>query len=485
MTTSPIFIIGSARSGTTALCEILNTATNADFHMEPQPNLNVESRPKLHGINLDYKKILQTTVGERIDQAPRIYGEKNVTLTAFIKELYELYDARFVFLVRDGREVVQSMMNWHTEMFGNFYRECKYPVKLSERAQKVIDDLPLEKDTSNYSRPRPVPGDPWYEQWPDFTLHQMLCWYWWKINTVALDSLDSIPCKNIVYFNFSEPYSLIEQIGNIFNSFRLEGFDESVVNKMLTTRINSIENRIGGLRRWPVWMDWSDKKLDQFWEICGDTMEKLLMNLPSRRYTKDYGSWWESNEVDHQFFVDIYNDRLPQHEAFMKWVKGNDVKSALDVGCGHSIGYQEFFSDIPYTGVDISLKAVDWCQNGQHKNVHTWRCADIIITNLYYKHDLVFCQGTIENVYDMDSLVRRMSARAKKYIYITAFKGYFPDLQEHEYHWNERYKCYDNKLSPIRTRKLLKELGFKKIEIFQQATSKTDIPFETVIIATR
>ena len=44
---------------------------------------------------------------------------------------------------------------------------------------------------------------------------------------------------------------------------------------MLQERINSIAHRTGLCQRLPGWRDWSDKELDQFWEIAGETMELL------------------------------------------------------------------------------------------------------------------------------------------------------------------------------------------------------------------
>ena len=44
--------------------------------------------------------------------------EKNVTFGPFIDRLATLSDVRFLFVYRDGRDVVTSLINWHDHLFG-------------------------------------------------------------------------------------------------------------------------------------------------------------------------------------------------------------------------------------------------------------------------------------------------------------------------------------------------------------------------------
>ncbi len=489
------FILGCARSGTTSLCRILNEADNGLCLLEPEPNLNRQSRLLLDGKLDDPKAVLLDALLPRMREhlaGAAIYGEKNVTLTAFIRELDELFSGKLLFVTRDGREVVQSMMNWHNEMFGNFYRECKDPGELSEAARTVLAKLPVEQDSTDFSRPRPGPDDPYHRRWASMSRHEMLCWYWAFINDYALDRLESIPREHWLRVDYSggdiagEVMAATEFIG-------LHCLTRSDIRKMLAERINSIAQRTGEQTFLPSWQDWSDKQLEQFWSICGGTMARLGYARPQdpadRRYTPDYGNWWRSDDADEKFFQGIYDDRLPQHQAMMDWagplLANGDIKTVCEVGCGRGIGYAEFFRDVRFTGVDISEKEIAFCREHLANERHTWLCCDFVRRPPDEKFDLIFCQGTIENVYDMDALIRAMAGCSRKYLYITAFKGYFPDLQNHEYHWNPVYCCYDNRLSPGRVAELLGELGFSNIDIRPQKTLKADIPQETVIIASR
>ncbi len=489
------FLFGCARSGTTSLCRILQRAENADCLMEPGPNLNVESRQLLDGQLPDPNSVLLDHLLPRIEKGlatHQFYGEKNVTLTAFIEQLHELFESKLIWVTRDGREVVASMQNWHNEMFGNFYRECEDPGNLSEPAKATLAQLPLEDDTSNYSRPRPRPGDPYYDKWPRMSRHEMLCWYWAFINDYAMDRLQAIPEDRWLRVDYSAP-DRVAEVTKAVDFLALRGIPPKTTDRMLQSRINSLADRTGTTTKCSTWQDWSDKELDQFWEIAGDTMVRLGYFRPSdprqRRHTPDYGAWWKSQTVGHDFFDEIYNDRLPQHQALMAWAEERKsegkIETVCEVACGHGIGYAEFFADCSYLGVDISEKEIAWCRENHDNPRHRWRCLDFISEPPDEESDLVFCQGSIENVYDMDGLIRGMAHCAKRYIYFTAFKGYFPELDQHVYEWNPAYTCYENRLSVRRTRQLLRELGFAQVEIFPQRTSKPDIPYETVVIASR
>jgi hypothetical protein len=485
------FIFGCARSGTTSMAKILDTASNAQCLIEPNPNFNVESRMFLEGKLGNPYHCLSDIIFARakpVIEKGDIYCEKNVTLFAFINELFELFNCKFVFTARDGRDIVQSMHNWHNELFGNFYRECKDPGRLSPKAAKLISELPVEGDTSDFSRPRPKPGDPYYEKWPNMSRHEMLCWYWNFVNNYILDKLTKLPKQSWIIVDYTSP--TVDEIKKVFDFLNLEGFDCQKVESILKSRVNSLSERTGDSCPSGSWQDWTDGELCQFADIAGSAMQRLGYwqgGLPhSIRFCRDYGEYWRK-DTDLAFYQYIFKDREPQHRAFMDWVKERDeaIETVCEVGCGRGVGYAEFFADKNYTGIDISMDNIEWCRQYYKNRQHNWICSDLIKEPPSEKFDLVFCQGTIENVYDMDALVARMAECCKKFLYITAFKGYFPELKEHVYRWNNTYKHYDNMLSLLHIRRMLERLGFSTVDIFPQRTQKEDIKFETVIIASR
>ncbi len=128
----PVFIIGAPRSGTSLLYSILRSSSRlahwpgeahqvweADFH----PALtgwrsNALEREDARGPEGErIKRELLLVAGTRrhlIDKTPR-----NALRVSFIDELFP--DARFVFLTRDGRENVNSLINaWRTGVYRTY-----------------------------------------------------------------------------------------------------------------------------------------------------------------------------------------------------------------------------------------------------------------------------------------------------------------------------------------------------------------------------
>ena len=96
---------------------------------------------------------------------------------------------------------------------------------------------------------------------------------------------------------------------------------------------------------------------------------------------------------------------------------------------------------------------------------------------------MVFSQGTIDNTYDIDAFLKAMVNFSKKWIYITAYRGFFVDLDQHSYTYSKDQGVYYNDISPYATFATLKNLGCKNINIFPSPTHYEEIPFETVITA--
>lgn len=275
MTISRIyFVVSCARSGSTSLARILDTAINGRCLMEPVPNLNVESRDLMDGRLGNPREIVEEQVLPRIGEVLKqglIYGEKNVTLAPFIPYLYEMLQCKFVFLIRDGRDVATSLMNWHNEAFGSIYRECKEESSLSDIARAAVSNLPLELDTSDYARPRPAPSDPFYQEWPDLTRFEMVTWYWAHSNRLIARGLEAIPREDWIMVNYTGVQ--VEDIESLFNFLGLEGFDEPRISDILGTKINSVEERFKIPARFPNWRQWNADRTRRFDRIASEAMD--------------------------------------------------------------------------------------------------------------------------------------------------------------------------------------------------------------------
>jgi hypothetical protein len=270
------FVTSCARSGSTSLARILDTATNGRCLVEPMPNLNAESRDMLEGRVTDPHRVLVEQVGPRVAaalDAGQVHGEKNVTLGPFIPHLHDLFRCRFVWIVRDGRDVATSLMNWHTGAFGNIYRDCAAADPLSEQARAAVAQVPAELDTADYARPRPLPGDPWRERWPSLSRFQMAAWYWSFINRLFAAQFERLPGD--VWMRVDYTRITVERVGELFDFLGLEGFDAPRVADMLGRRINSLEDRFQARGTFPAWREWSGEQRRQFEEIAGPAMQQF------------------------------------------------------------------------------------------------------------------------------------------------------------------------------------------------------------------
>ncbi len=270
------FVVSCARSGSTSLANILDTAAGGRCLVEPMPNFNAESRDLMEGRIVNPRAILardmMPRIAEALDQG-QVYGEKNVTLGPFIPCLHEMLRCRFVFLTRDGRDVATSLMNWHNEAFGTIYRECRDPGPLSKRAEGVAATLSIEDDTSDYSRPRPPPGDPLFARWAGLSRFEMVSWYWNRINQLYLDRLASIPDEDWIQIDYTNVSS--RDIAALFEFLELEGFDEGRTSEMLTRRINSVWDRFQMETRFPSWDRWDETTRRQFDRMALPMMKRL------------------------------------------------------------------------------------------------------------------------------------------------------------------------------------------------------------------
>ncbi len=276
----PFFILTVARSGSTSLARILDTASNGHCAVEPAPNLNVEMRLAMDGLLADPRTVVQDLVVPRVTAGLRehgIYGEKNLTYGPFIEALHELLEARFIFVHRDGREVVRSMMDWHNLVFGSIYRECRDPGTLTPRARAAAARLPVHLDTSDYARPRPRPDDPLHAEWEGLSREAMCAWYWSTVNMLYASGLSHLPGD--AWTEIDSTRMSVDEVRRVAAFVGLLGLDRARVESMLAARINSVEDRGGGgegdVAPYPAWPGWSEAIKRDFERHAGSAMRSF------------------------------------------------------------------------------------------------------------------------------------------------------------------------------------------------------------------
>jgi SAM-dependent methyltransferase len=157
----------------------------------------------------------------------------------------------------------------------------------------------------------------------------------------------------------------------------------------------------------------------------------------------------------------------------------------FEVGCGtgvYPIKLKELFSNIKYTGIDISETAIKQCKKNSS---FEFLVGDFIKLNISKKFDLVYSHAVVDHVYDMDAFVAKIVDVTKKYAYITAYRGFFPVLKKHRMNWNNEDGSYYNDFSIIQIKKKFKEIGLNENE-FNIRSLKVDnkndnLDYQTII----
>ena len=190
-------------------------------------------------------------------------------------------------------------------------------------------------------------------------------------------------------------------------------------------------------------------------------MKKRMRNLKK----SDYGKNWQI--VDDQFYeeIGIIKQRPLLHENFLNYIKNvSDVTTVLEIGCGmgiYPIKFRNLFEHKEYVGMDIGEPAINFCKENSEFN---FICGDLLKTEFNKKFDLIFSHAVIDHVYDIDTFLAKIITMSKKYAYISAYRGFFPDLKTHKMTWDNEKGCYYNDLSVNQLKDKLLECGLDENE---------------------
>lgn len=237
--TNLFFILGSGRSGTTFLANLLNKAAEAYVVHEPIRADFVAYRHAFHDATVAERYIKRFRKKEMYlrayDRPITVYGEVNSVLRRHASALQQAFpDATLLHLVRDGRDVVRSMM-----------------------ARNTL--LPDDPSTIGI---RPVASDPWAEEWEKMDRFARLCWYWQVDNTYLRQTIGRT--------------KQFEQILKSYDYFKSEilvpcglKIPHSSWQQAVKKPSNATEQH-----QLPLWEAWSDAQQEIFLRICGDEMRK-------------------------------------------------------------------------------------------------------------------------------------------------------------------------------------------------------------------
>ena len=262
------FISGCGRSGTTAMAKILNTASNAEVFVEQEPKLCIESRDAYKGMLSDPTETLRNLKEKHIDETINkglIFGDKNQNYLPFIPYLEKLWKPKYIFMIRDGRDIIRSGIDNRKFM--------KRGGIFSMNEDDVNSSVTAKEDWWDYSRLRPNIGTEYHEVWQSMDIFEKYCWFWNEYNEVLLENLKKIESERYMLIDISSLTK--EKCKEVFDFLGLEGFDPEKIENLISSKVNSLEEKTGKEHVFPHWKDWSAEQNNIFNKHCGVMMKKL------------------------------------------------------------------------------------------------------------------------------------------------------------------------------------------------------------------
>jgi len=199
-----------------------------------------------------------------------------------------------------------------------------------------------------------------------------------------------------------------------------------------------------------------------------------------------FGDTWQ--DKGEEFYDELWEETPLVHKDFVKYLNNkNDIQTVLEVGCGagvYPLKYKKLFDGKDYSGIDISKSAIEHCKT---KSNFDFQSGDFIKMNIKNKYDLVFSHSVVDHVYDIDTFISKIVNASKKYAYIFAYRGYFPELVDHNMKYAKHQGCYHNEVSVKKVKEIFSKLGISRDEysIEERETGYPDSPEGTLILITK
>ena len=232
------FILGLGRSGTKFLADVLNRKQNAIVFHEPI-RVDFEALVEAHKSGEAARKYIKTYRKKKMFGLVKnlkvdVYGEANSNLRYHRQALMESFpNAKLLHVVRDGRDVVRSIM-----------------------ARKHYTG-----SAASHHELKPRDDDPLLAHWDQMRRFEKICWLW-------ADANRSIRCDVLPYVKF-------EYLVSDYDYFlkHIETYLDIEIGEVLWHEVVSKPTNITMRFNLPKWTEWDDRLMQTFNSICAEEME--------------------------------------------------------------------------------------------------------------------------------------------------------------------------------------------------------------------
>ena len=241
-----VFVMGSGRSGTQLLSDLLDSAGTATVFHEPNfredvstldtlrrnPELAVQYWQEFRSMEV-YRRWMEKPVAQ-------IYGEVNGTIRYQAPAIKQVFPkAKMLLVVRDGRGFVRSVMGW-PQFYG-------------------------PESTGAYAL-TPLPDDPYLDEWSHMSRFEKICWSLNDTNIFLMRHIEKNRWLQLERLTSDYDY---------FTEFFAHYVDIEIPYDFWHARVNVKSKNATQDYKFPAWQDWSEEQKKVFVRICGETMSKL------------------------------------------------------------------------------------------------------------------------------------------------------------------------------------------------------------------
>jgi hypothetical protein len=237
--TGIFFVLAIGRSGTHFLSDLLNKVPGTCIFHEPVREDFAAYVRAFHS-GEEAKGYVHTFRKKEIYLRARAmhlgtYGEVNSLLRRHAYALQEAFPgAAFVHLVRDGRDIVRSMMARKT-----MTPEDRFTVAIQPHAE-----------------------DQWRDKWAQMDRFARLCWYWQVENAYLRTAIG----RTVQFERLVSSYEYLSE--HLLQVCGLDLPEQEWQRAIAAPKNVTLKHRI------PAWQGWSAEQKQTFKEICGEEMER-------------------------------------------------------------------------------------------------------------------------------------------------------------------------------------------------------------------
>lgn len=166
---------------------------------------------------------------------------------------YAFKHHRIVYIIRDGRDWVQSKMNW-----GQMYAKGRLRSKLAH----------------TWPRSDEMKYDFYKFKWNKMSRFERICWAWTTLNTYAINQINENPYARLFYFeDIFKSSNRTDNLSDLINFATdlpsIRTIPSSPLSRWLERKIHKSEPQF------PPWEDWGVTLKQTFNNICGPLMTNL------------------------------------------------------------------------------------------------------------------------------------------------------------------------------------------------------------------